>query len=340
MRRLSYEFLKSGLSINTHIGCSLRCAYCVLDNIDNFPQAPEAVEKPDVLIAQLENRSLFLENLTPIYVNNRTDPFLPEVIDGTYEVLKLLKDRLIKSPIILITKLAPDDRISKLFNDLNLIIIYTYTNLKGIDYNSNTSINKKNIEKMRYYVPEKNRFHYYRPIIPGFNDDSKRFIEALEETGVYFNTSIIGGVRTLNNNLFIQNHLCYNKAHKFLEKSIFKNFSIIAKKYNVNIVRHTSCAIAIFMNYSNKLGYFGNENHCNSFCKNYSICKKKYEYTDEDLKKLIDSLTKAKYEIKNGHVKFLSPISQEIVALLRVSLGIKVEANETLLSYSEKFFDT
>lgn len=339
MKQLAYEFLKSGLSINTHIGCSLQCAYCVLDNIDNFPQAPKVVEKPENLITQIESGSLFIEDLTPIYVNNRTDPFLPGVIDDTYEVLKLLKDKLIKSPIILITKLAPDDRISKLFNDLNLIIIYTYTNLKGIDYNSNIAINKRNIEKILYCVPEKNRFHYYRPIIPGFNDDSESFIEALEETGVYFDTTIIGGVRTLNNNLFLQNHLHYNKAHKFLEESIFQKFSIIAQKYNVNIVRHTSCAVAIFMNYSNKLGYFGNEKHCNSLCKNYSICRKKYYYTDEDLKRFIKCLTEAKYEIKKGHIKFLSPISQEIVALLRVSLGISVKANEILLSYSEKIFD-
>lgn len=339
MKQLTYEFLKSGLSINTHIGCSLRCAYCVLDNIDNFPQVPKMVERPETLITQIENGLLYIEGLTPIYVNNRSDPFLPEVIEDTYKVLELLQDRLIRSPIILITKLAPDDRITKLFDNLNLIIIYTYANLKGMDYNSNININKRNIEKIQYYVPRENRFHYYRPIIPGFNDDSESFIETIEVTGRYFNTTVIGGVRILNNNFFLQNRMNYSKTHKLLDQSIFQELSITAQRYGVNIVRHTSCAVAIFMNYSNKLGYFGNELHCNSFCKNYGNCKKKYNYTDEHLKIIINCLTEAKYEIKYGHVKFLSPISQEIISLLRASLGISVEANEILLSYSEKLFD-
>lgn len=340
MKKLAYEFLKSGLSINTHIGCSLHCAYCVLDNIDGFPQKPLRIESPKVLVENIDCGLLYVENLTPIYINNRTDPFLPEVINDTYEILRLLQNRSIKSPVILITKLAPDARITDFFNNLNLIIIYTYTNLKGLDYNSNRLINKKNIDQLQFYVPKKNRFHYYRPIIPGLNDDRERFIEALKEVGIYFNTTIIGGIRVVKNNLFLPKDLYYNKSHKFLEDSIFEETSELAQEYGINIVRHTSCAISIFMSSSNKLGYFGKKQHCKSSCKNYDFCNKKYFYTDEYIYKLLNQTTNVKYKLEKGTVKFLEPVSQEIIALLRSSLGIRVEAKDVVLSYSEKKLET
>ena len=340
MENLAYEFLKSGLSINTHIGCSLHCAYCVLDNIDGFPQKPLFIQSPKVLVENIDHGLLYIENLTPIYINNRTDPFLPEVINDTYEILNLLQNQSVKAPVILITKLAPDARIAKFFDDLNLIIIYTYTNLKELDYNSNKSINKRNLKQIQCYVPEKNRFHYYRPIIPGFNDNRESFIETLKEVGIYFNTTIIGGVRIVKNNLFLPKDLHYNKSHKFLNDSIFEETNEIAQEFGINIVRHTSCAIAIFMNYANKLGYFGKKQHCNSFCRNNSFCNKKYCYTDEYIHKLLSRTTSAKYKLDKGIIKFLEPVSQEIIALLRSSLGVHVEADNVILSYSEKKFES
>lgn len=135
----SIEYLKSGLSVNTHVGCGLGCSYCILTtSINQFPHHPICINSAKTIYEQItSNNSLFVNGLTPVYVNNRTDPFLPSVIEQTYEVLKLFSIHKISSPIILISKLAPDYRFAEYCQRLNILFFYTYSGLTGLDYNSN-----------------------------------------------------------------------------------------------------------------------------------------------------------------------------------------------------------
>jgi DNA repair photolyase len=85
------EHLKSGLSISSHSGCSLSCAYCLLHTGKNDDNYVQFVEGADAIINRLkEPQSLFLNGMTPLFINNRTDPFLPEVEKYTFQILDML----------------------------------------------------------------------------------------------------------------------------------------------------------------------------------------------------------------------------------------------------------
>ncbi len=338
MKNLAYEYLKSGLSINTHIGCSNSCKYCVLSNLTNFPQKPTFIEHPTNLVEKITNGHLYLGENTPIYINNRTDPFLHEVSNSTIEVLNLIRKFKIKSPIILITKMSPDKRLKNFFNDLNLLFFYTYTNLKGIDYNSSDSINERNMENIHNYVDKDSRYHYYRPVIPNRNDSIDSFEESLIKVGVNFKSTIIGGIRLVKNNYGLVNIDKFDRQHKLLDSTFYKNAVTTANKYNHNIIRHTSCAIAIHMNIPNKLDYFNKETHCNKYCINYKICENTKCYKESEIKNIITNITKSKFTLHGNGVYFHEKVSQEIVALLKSSLGLEVFADDVILSFSERYF--
>ena len=84
------EHLKSGLSVSTHIGCPMGCPYCVLSKLNEFKKKPERSMTPEKIIETLKKKStLFLNEKTPLLINNRTDPLLPAVIDDTMRLLEL-----------------------------------------------------------------------------------------------------------------------------------------------------------------------------------------------------------------------------------------------------------
>lgn len=353
LQELMVEHLKSGLSLNTHFGCPLKCKYCILSNIDGHSGKPNMCATPQKLIDIVTSTNFLCDNnLTPLYINNRTDPFLPEVQESTYALLELLLENGFKSPILIITKLAPDERILSYIDSLNILFFYTYSGLPvGMDYNSNSTINRNNLEAVYKYIPKDKRFLYYRPVIPGLNDNADVFEAVIEKIGVNFNTVIIGGIRVLDNNKNYLNDLSklnlasIDKNHKYLEENFFNSAKEICRKHDLNIVRHTSCAIACYLNERNRLGYYNKLNHCNEKCKNFVICSKKAYDKKKNFKnsKIIEVLereTLGQYEIEEDKIIINCTISQQIVSFIRSTYGVDVSAKEIEPCPSEKLFLT
>ena len=111
------EHLKSGLAISTHMGCPLGCSYCVLDTIPDYGTGVKRLAAPEDLVKKiLDDEVLYLDGMTPIIINNRTDPFLPDVEPDTMVLLQLLSERKIKSPVILISKIIPKRSLAEFYD--------------------------------------------------------------------------------------------------------------------------------------------------------------------------------------------------------------------------------
>lgn len=335
----SIEFLKSGLSVNTHVGCGLGCKYCVLTTgVTGFPNKSIYINSPQHIIERLNNsQTLFVNGLTPIYVNNRTDPFLPNVKASTYEVLGLFIEHHIISPIIVISKLPPDERFHDLASRLNILYFYTYSGLTGIDYNSDCSINERSLEIIVKNVPFKNRFHYFRPVIPGYNDSEDAVCGVMKTIKGIFRLTVSGGIRLNNENSKRFGVLEYDKNHKLFTNNVWSMINERAKLFQIPVVRHTSCAIAIFMNRTNNLHYIDKEAHCiGSTCACYELCKQKSILNIDVIDEHLKSIPNIKYRwTENEILKFDSPVSQEIIAFLKSTFGVNCIAEEIILSASE-----
>ena len=158
------EHLKSGLSISTHLGCGLKCSYCVLATMEGFNNGPVLEKKPKDLVYSLLNEcEFYCRNETPIMINNRTDPFLPSVEPYTLELLDVLIENNISSPIIIISKFPPPEDLKKYFLSLDICYFYSYS---GIETDFNYCKLEDDLQKIKEIVPKKSRYHYFRPMIP------------------------------------------------------------------------------------------------------------------------------------------------------------------------------
>lgn len=335
------EHLKSGLSLSTHMGCPMGCSYCILSKMQNFKKGPQQCMTPEEIMDELKSENaLFSNGDTPLIINNRTDPFLPAVVSDTIRLLDMLAQSDIKSPVILISKFPPTVKIRKYFDILDLMYIYSYSNIKS-DFNYENL--ERDLEMIDRIVPKSGRFHYFRPVIEGYNDDIEEMLDLIK---VFyrnnFRGSIITGLRVTSDNVkLIGEDITYDAQHKIIREDLYAE---ILKRLNYaginyEVYRHTSCAISVHSNRKNNLLYVDKMNHCNSLCDNYVRCKDNSEsansvqITAELKKKFGNSFS---CSVQKGELNVESPISQEQIAYIRNAYGIKVYAKKVLLSPSEK----
>ena len=334
------EHLKSGLSISTHLGCGLKCSYCILSTMDGFNNGPVLQIKPNDLVHKLINEyEFYCRNETPIMINNRTDPFLPTVIPYTLEILDLLIENGIKSPILIISKFAPPKILKKYFSLLDICYFYSYS---GIETDFNYKKLEYDLKIIKSVVPINSRFHYFRPIIPGLNDDfefMKNIISKFKENK--FTASVITGFRVtnLNKHLVRKNTIEMDKIdynHKLVDNSIYETNKFLIDK-NYCIFRHTSCAIANHLNTFNKLNYFSKSGHCFELCPNYNNCSK-IAINLENIIKQLEHKFKNKYnfQINDNKIEILSPCTQELTAYIKNVYGCEVIAKNVKLSMTEE----
>lgn len=332
------EHLKSGLSISTHIGCPMKCIYCVLSNIDEFNNKVKLSMQPSEIVKKLrDEKTLFLDGETPLIINNRTDPFLREVKDYTLLLLEELSKMKIKSPVLLISKFSPPYALKSYFKKLNIMYFYSFSNIES-------DFNFKNVEKdisvITEIVPKDSRFHYFRPIIRGINDEQDTIIKTLKRfMDANFSGSVITGLRVTSNNVhLLGENIIYDKQHKFLESELFGNLcdELQTRGFDYPLYKHTSCAIATTVNKSNKLKYYGKREHCNGGCKNIGVCSQNCN-TSINILDIEAKLGKsAQFKCDNGRLEILSEVSQEEIAYFKNAYGIDVIAKKILLSPSER----
>lgn len=331
------EHLKSGISVSTHIGCTLGCPYCLLyagDKEKSIHQIADAKK----LVEQLElPKALFLNGQTPIIVNNRTDPFLPQVYSSTKELLDKLIEKKITSPVVLISKLFPAFSLYEYCKKLHLLFFYSYSGLaEDINFNCLDKLN--NLKKV---IPLSNCIHYLRPIIENHNNDKRYLCEVLSrfaKTG--FAGSVISGFRITSGNMSYaeKTSVKYNGDHKIIEASLFNDLAeCMHHDYpSYNLYRHTSCAIDSFMKRANRLLYFNKSNACNPFCPNKSNCDKQSLISKRKVEHIRERFPNLDINTCENGINIKGQVSQEVVAFIKNAFGISVNAEQLILSPSEK----
>lgn len=331
------EHLKSGLSISTHIGCTMGCNYCVLSVVGGFTDGPKQDSSPETTIeALLSDTSLFLDGKTALFVNNRTDPMLPSVEKSTLRIIELLINNHINSPVLLITKFSPTERIAPLFDKLNLMYVYSYSGYKN-DFNYNRlEYDTKQICK---FTPKSSRFHYLRPIIPNENDNIEGIRQILNHfDNAGFDGSIIAGFRANKHNISLLPHeVEYSTQHKLFSTEIFQAL-VDDNTSDYNVFRHTSCAICYYMHTFNKLNYFNRIGHCSFKCPNHNVCASKPIVTESVVKTIMNRYLPdiKNWFYENGLLIIQDEVNQEQIAFTRNVLGINVKAEKVCLSASER----
>lgn len=332
------EHLKSGLSLSTQVGCPLSCAYCLLHAGNDKGKAVKTIATADDLVNKLmQPETLFLNGMTPLFINNRTDPFLPEVTEQTFHILDLLIDHNICSPVVLVSKLIPPLSLRDYFAALPLMFIYSYSALEeDINY-----LDLKKVERLTQQLPARHLYHYMRPIIPGRNDNLSTLLKTLQVFGkAGFSGSIVSGIRiTQGNRLNLGDVTETPSAHKLLEPNLYNGLlsDSVLSALQYPLFRHTSCAIDSFMMRGNRLGYYHRNGHCDPNCKNGSRCANPYRLSLSSYNQIVVRFPsiKIEYAVDQG-LTIETPVSQEATAFLKNAYGVRVAVNELILSPSEE----
>ena len=198
LEELSIEYLKSYLSINSYIGCTINCAYCFLAPIKIVPMRPIKVMDEKELVEQTINSRYFKENVTVLSLNNRTDPFITtEVAESTYKILKELNDRGLENIVTVTTKgLITEEmarKLSKLEN-IKLVIIVTFNGINQKIQPISSEVQKNTMINISKYKSIK-LLQQCRPIIKGINDNFEILNETVRFASKYCEATIYQGVR-------------------------------------------------------------------------------------------------------------------------------------------------
>ncbi len=131
---IAVEYLKSSLSISNYVVCGLGCKYCSVQEfassrVNKIMEAEEAFEK-------LIENPLFFKDYTPITINNRTDPMLPQVKNDTFKIIKLLEVNGFKNICIIISKMELLEEELSFFEECKIPIVYivSYGNFSTSSY--------------------------------------------------------------------------------------------------------------------------------------------------------------------------------------------------------------
>lgn len=332
------EHLKSGISISTHTGCTLGCPYCLLHAGEAEPKVTATGTPEQLVSALLAKDSLFLDGMTPIFINNRSDPFLPEVRNSTIHLLSLLAEAKTRSPIVLVSKLLPNTPLFGLCKSLRILFFYSYSNIpEDANYRMLQSL-----EQFDGLVPQESRFHYFRPVIHGKNDDPAAMgnvIRMFSSAG--FRASVISGIRiTRENARFVGTAMkAETGAHKILDDTLFLQLQRLpGLRQDYMLFRHTSCAIDSFLHRRNRLGYYGRMSHCSAACPNQTNCASDVCFSSRAYTEIAERFPDMQFLTNDGGINITSPVSQEITAFLKNAYGMHVQAEHEVLSPSEEVF--
>ncbi|WP_433270762.1 radical SAM protein [Actinosynnema sp. CS-041913] len=193
------EYRKSGLSLNSVIGCPLDCGYCVRHLFDNFAvKVPRAVVSARDAVAALTGHRFFRPHVTPVQLLNRaTDPMLPAVKPHLFEVLQRLDERQLTNHVLVITRWRVDPADCAALNTLRHLKVTVLVTYSGIDDDRVEPVDSRIAAgSLRTAFEHADRYRvvlYWRPIVPGLNDTDTHLTWALD-LSVYAHATVFTGL--------------------------------------------------------------------------------------------------------------------------------------------------
>ncbi|MEU2954600.1 hypothetical protein [Streptomyces xanthochromogenes] len=200
------------LILNPILGCNFGCVYCFRadeqrESVDWFLSGrPTKVLEEDLLVDRLARHPLFVPGVTQLGLHTATtDPFLPQVRDSTFRILEILERRGWSNDVMIITKCyLRDQDVDRLasFTSFRILLFLTHNAAPegmermgaGPEY---LARKKRTVERLARW-PHLAAAHYYRPIVPGWNDRDEQITEALT-FGEALGASVIGGLKEIPN---------------------------------------------------------------------------------------------------------------------------------------------
>ncbi len=338
------EYLKSALSINTAIGCSLGCSYCVVGEIAR--KSPKRILTPEELVSDLINNRLFVPHITPLAINNKTDPFLGFVKEDTFEILELLQKNGFRNKRIIISRLALSEKDLKELERLNesTYFITSYSHLrfpieKSNSENQLTSFRTlKNREKV-------NSLHYWRPLIKGLNDGEESIKRVLENVVESCDGSILSGLRiTSGIKERMENYGADltgwdgDANHKYLPLEVQEKILIIRDRLFAGypLYRHTSCGLSSLVSSSDYgFNFLRGHPHCIESCSNVCSLRKKPQRSEIDFYLGLVNLEMG-YRIQEKGIYIEGELTQEEKSFLAHTLKFPIKATKIKKNLSEQ----
>jgi hypothetical protein len=198
------------LILNPVLGCSFGCAYCFRadeqeSNVDWFLNGrPTQVISEEAVVERLAEHPLFIPGTTQLGLHTATtEPFLPQVKESTFRLLELLDRRGWGNDVMIITKhylTAEDAARLASYTSVRLLIFLTY-NAAPVEMETmggSPGFRERRFETVDHLAryPHISVGHYYRPIVPGWNDSDEQIADALSY-GDRLGLSVIGGLKEI-----------------------------------------------------------------------------------------------------------------------------------------------
>jgi DNA repair photolyase len=346
----SMEYLKTSISINSYVGCNLGCEYCILSTLE-FPERPLKIMDEDAVVMQLLENCYFIRDVTPISINNKSDPWLPEVKESTFQILKLLEQQQINNPIYLISKLELTENDIDFLDalDLRIYVFFSISGLKGDLERLSEKYHKRRVSKLASAKNIK-KIHYWRPLIMGENDSDESIRMMLQMVHPVFDASVVSGLR-VNEAVYsrlknLEKEVPYNeytKKHKFVEKEVFDRIHKIRNEVcpDYLLFRHTSCVTSYWMGQPDFLHNNRKPQNCAVFhCPNTWRCQTRRKPDSDTINMLLYRINRTnEYEIREDHILFKGELTQEDLSFLNLNLQFKSFCGSLLLSASESVIE-
>lgn len=192
------EMHDTWLAVNSIIGCTNNCKYCFLKSTSSNHTKPIVKLSAEEAIACLFSSKYYNDKI-PVCLLPNTDPFLNEAnIKYLETMLKILENKKVTNPIVIITKcLIPDNFINYLSELTSSgMQIVVYLSLSGLSTKYEPNINHENIRLNFHNLASHGIrvIHYYRPFIPD-NSDASSITNMLDFVNQYTNISVVSGLK-------------------------------------------------------------------------------------------------------------------------------------------------
>jgi DNA repair photolyase len=313
-------YRKSGLSLNHIVGCPLDCGYCVRHFWGNFDQkTPQLLVPTTDAIDLLVEHPAFRATVTPIQLFNKaTDPFLPGVKPHLFQILEALDAKHLDNLVLVITRyrVTADDmaRLEQL-RHLRVTLLFTYSGITDARVEP-IARGQTTIRSIEVACATKDRTKvvlYWRPIVPGWNDqpdtmahvlEAGRGADAIVFTGYYHKDSNAQFLRGLGVDIPYGHDYQRRKMLPLdLDTRVIDAWR--ASRTATPLFRKTSCGVTHAHRVADYNGHIGMPELCD-ICpaEQRHRCESAYRHpTDVDLERLLDELGyDTPFQIDDGHI--------------------------------------